>query len=114
MAMVMMVTAVSPAAYMVIKHFVHVPALSTVREKISQLVRTNDITFRDLGEIPRIIAAYRKRNEYQGMFRAVLAVDAMSLKPSMAINRDAAGIFVLGSVDPLDVSDEDASRMGRI
>jgi hypothetical protein len=98
----------------ILTKFMTLPARSSVFRRFRNKRTDINITFRSIEEIPRIIQRYRSMignlTDVSAGLPVVVAVDAMSLNPALAIQRGEGTNLVLGAVDTIEVSDQQLIR----
>jgi hypothetical protein len=96
--------------YPILTKLITLPARSTLVRRFRNKRTDINITFRNSEEIPRIIQRDRSMighlTEISTRLPVVVAVDAMSLNPALAIQRGEGMNRVLGAVDTIEVSDQ--------
>jgi hypothetical protein len=90
--------------------FLTLPARSSVFRRLRNKRTDINITFRNIEEIPRTIQCCRSMignlRDASDRLPVVVAVDAMSLNPALAIQRGEGMNRVLVAVDTIEVSDQ--------
>jgi hypothetical protein len=104
------VVCVTASCSPILTKFLTLPTRSSVFRRFRDKRTDIDTTFRNIEEIPRIIQRYRSLignlTDGSAKLPMVVAVDAMSLNPALAIQRGEGTNRVLGAVDTIEVSDQ--------